>query len=263
MSRDIVVFLGPTLPRDRGARLPPGALSATGRTGIRLSGCMLAYSRRAIVLIDGAFAKVPAVRHKEILWALSRGIEVYGAASMGALRAAELSAVGMRGYGLIYRWYRAVPFANDDEVAVAMTPSELGAQALSEALINMRLTLRRARAGRPYARRHEAQAGRPRPLDPVRRPHLSRAFSMRRDPLFPITGLAWSTRCSAGFRTMRSTRSRRTPSACCAAWATGGSLRPLRQGAAGAVPDDRGMGSRPRRCGPVFGGSSEELEHST
>jgi hypothetical protein len=105
-------------------------------------------SPRQIVLIDGAFGKVPAVRHKEILWALSRGIHIYGAASVGALRAAELADVGMRGYGLIYRWYRATPFADDDEVAVAMTPSELGAQPLSESLINMRLNLRRAeRAG--------------------------------------------------------------------------------------------------------------------
>ena len=78
---------------------------------------------------------------------------------MGALRAAELSPFGMRGYGLIYRWYRAVPFANDDEVAVAMTPSELGAQALSEALINMRLTLRRGeRAGlMPSDMRHKLE----------------------------------------------------------------------------------------------------------
>ena len=158
MSCDIVVFLGPTLPRDRASSylralyLPPAEQGSVFQAAHALK-------PRAIVLIDGAFAKVPAVRHKEILWALSRGIKVYGAASMGALRAAELSAFGMRGYGLIYRWYRAVPFANDDEVAVAMTPSELGAQALSEALINMRLTLRRAeRAGlMPADMRHKLE----------------------------------------------------------------------------------------------------------
>jgi hypothetical protein len=99
---------------------------------------------RALVVIDGLFAKAPAVRHKEILWALSQGIPVFGAASMGALRAAELAAFGMQGHGLIYRWYRATTFADDDEVAVAMAPAELGARPLSEALINMRITLRRA-----------------------------------------------------------------------------------------------------------------------
>jgi hypothetical protein len=54
----------------------------------------------------------------------------------------------MIGHGLIYRWYRLTPLADDDEVAVAMTPAEIGARALSEALINIRLTLARAeRAG--------------------------------------------------------------------------------------------------------------------
>jgi hypothetical protein len=140
---DVVVFLGPTLPHQvalrllRARYLPPAEQGSIFRVA-------RASSPRAIVLIDGAFGKVPAVRHKEILWALSRGIDVYGAASVGALRAAELADVGMRGYGLIYRWYRATPFADDDEVAVGMTPSELGAQPLSEALINMRLNLRRA-----------------------------------------------------------------------------------------------------------------------
>ena len=56
-----------------------------------------AYQPRAIVLIDGSFGKVPAVRHKEILWALAKGIPVFGRASMGALRAAELAGFGMQG----------------------------------------------------------------------------------------------------------------------------------------------------------------------
>lgn len=144
---DIVVFLGPTMDLGEAQSYlaaqyrPPagqGAIIEAARS-VRPS---------AIILIDGVFGRVPAVRHKEILWAMSRGIAVYGAASIGALRAAELAPAGMRGFGLIYRWYRATPFADDDEVAVAMTPRELGSRPLSEALINMRMTLRRAeRAG--------------------------------------------------------------------------------------------------------------------
>jgi len=101
-------------------------------------------SPRAIVLIDGAFGKVPAVRHKEILWALAKGVPVLGAASMGAIRSAELAPFGMRGHGFIHRWYARTLLADDDEVAVAMAPPELGAAALSEALVNIRLTLGRA-----------------------------------------------------------------------------------------------------------------------
>ena len=54
----------------------------------------------AIGLIDGYFERVPSVSHKEILWAMSQGIVVIGAASMGALRAAELAPFGMLGVGL-------------------------------------------------------------------------------------------------------------------------------------------------------------------
>jgi hypothetical protein len=143
MSDEIVVFLGPTLPRERACRHLAACYMPPAEQGTVFDVAQ-SLRPRAIVLIDGAFAKVPAVRHKEILWAMSRGIEVYGAASIGALRAAELAAVGMKGFGLVYRWYRATPFADDDEVAVAMTPAELGAQPLGEALINIRLTLRRA-----------------------------------------------------------------------------------------------------------------------
>ena len=58
-----------------------------------------------IGLIDGYFDGVPAVAHKEILWALDQGIRVLGAASMGALRAAELAPFGMEGVGAIWRDY--------------------------------------------------------------------------------------------------------------------------------------------------------------
>ena len=40
---------------------------------------------RTIGLVDGYFEGVPAVWHKEILFALSEGVHVLGAASMGAL----------------------------------------------------------------------------------------------------------------------------------------------------------------------------------
>jgi hypothetical protein len=138
-----IVFLGPTLRPEEA----PKCLDAIYRPPAEQGDIVRAVhdlGADAIVLIDGVFAKAPAVRHKEILWALDRGVPVYGAASMGALRASELHSYGMQGHGLIYRWYRATALADDDEVAVAMMPSELGAAALSEALIDIRLTLRLA-----------------------------------------------------------------------------------------------------------------------
>jgi hypothetical protein len=144
---EVTVFLGPTLPKKLAARI----LAANYRPPAEQGSIVEAVRTdrpRAIVLIDGAFGKVPAVRHKEILWALAQGIRVFGAASVGAIRAAELTMLGMQGHGFVYRWYALTPLADDDEVAVAMTPGELGAEPLSEALINIRLTLRAAeRAG--------------------------------------------------------------------------------------------------------------------
>ena len=58
------------------------------------------------------------------MWLLAHGAVVAGAASMGALRAAELHPWGMTGIGDIYRAYRDGILAGDDEVAVAMAPGD-------------------------------------------------------------------------------------------------------------------------------------------
>ncbi|WP_457090211.1 TfuA-like protein [Microvirga sp. P5_D2] len=96
---------------------------------------------RVIAIIDGAFRNVPAVRHKEILWALSQGVHVFGAASMGALRAAELFDYGMVGFGSIFSDYRSDRLEDDDAVAVEHGPPELGFLSLSEAMVDIRATL--------------------------------------------------------------------------------------------------------------------------
>jgi hypothetical protein len=141
--RDIVVFLGPTLPTCEASKHLAGIYLPPAEQGCFVT-AIRQYRPVAIVLIDGQFGRVPAVRHKEIIWVLAQGIPVFGASSMGAIRASELAEMGMRGHGLVYRWFRATALADDDEVAVSMTPVELGARPLSEALINIRLTLRRA-----------------------------------------------------------------------------------------------------------------------
>ena len=96
---------------------------------------------RAIALVDGVFERVPAVWHKEILFALSEGIHVYGASSMGALRAAELDRFGMRGVGEVYRAYADGTLEDDDEVAVAHGDADHGFAAVSDAMVDVRATL--------------------------------------------------------------------------------------------------------------------------
>lgn len=98
----------------------------------------------AIGIIDGYFEGVPAVWHKEILWALRQGIPVLGAASMGALRAAEMDVFGMIGVGAIYTAYREGEIEDDDEVALLHGPQEIGYPALSVAMVNVRATCKAA-----------------------------------------------------------------------------------------------------------------------
>lgn len=99
---------------------------------------------RAIGIIDGYFEGVPSVWHKEILWAIDQGIAVFGAASMGALRAAELHMFGMRGVGNVFEAYRDGLLEDDDEVAIQHGPPEIGYLSLSEPMVNIRATLDRA-----------------------------------------------------------------------------------------------------------------------
>lgn len=102
----------------------------------------------AIGLIDGRFEMSLSVWHKEILWALSRGIHVYGAASMGALRAAELAPFGMIGIGAIFRDFKSGRLRDDDEVAVLHGPQELRYCPLTEAMVDVRATIAAAQAAR-------------------------------------------------------------------------------------------------------------------
>lgn len=137
----ILVFLGPTLRLPEAQRILDAVyLQPVSQGDIILAAH--AFRPKAMVLIDGLFEDRPAVRHKEILWALSQGIVMIGAASMGALRAAELHPFGMIGVGLIYRWYRRWPLTAEDAVAVQCGPAELGFTALTEALVDLQCSFK-------------------------------------------------------------------------------------------------------------------------
>jgi len=135
-----VVFVGPTLPpRRRPADEPLWDWRPPVRQG-DLYRAALARPQ-AIGIIDGYFEVVPTVWHKEILWAMAEGIHVFGAASIGALRAAELTSFGMRGIGRVYEGFRDGVLEDDDEVAVLHGPAELGYPPVTDAMVNIRATL--------------------------------------------------------------------------------------------------------------------------
>jgi hypothetical protein len=140
IADSIPVFAGPTLADWQAhppfARYPPAA-----------AGDMLHLANGAactVLLIDGYFDARRSVWHKEILILLSRGFRVIGAASMGALRAAELAPFGMIGYGAIFEAFAQGRITADDEVAVVHAPPDLSSAPFSVAQVDVRAVLVRA-----------------------------------------------------------------------------------------------------------------------
>lgn len=135
----IFVFIGPTISEEEARAeldaiyLPPVAQGDVYRATLERP--------QAIGIVDGYFERIPAVWHKEILWAMAEGVHVFGSASMGALRAVELASFGMEGVGAVFEAFRSGALEDDDEVAVAHGAADQGYRILSEAMVNIRSTL--------------------------------------------------------------------------------------------------------------------------
>ncbi|MGW4984038.1 TfuA-like protein [Streptomyces mirabilis] len=135
----IHVYVGPTLPRDEPLLSDPSVrLLPAIRHGDLFDDAIA--DTDTVVIIDGLYHQTAALRHKEILATLARGVHVLGAASIGALRAAELHRFGMRGVGAIFRRYLSGELTADDEVAVGQDPDD-DQHALTWPLVNLRYIL--------------------------------------------------------------------------------------------------------------------------
>jgi len=139
-----IIFVGPTISVEEARPL----LDADYRGPVALGDVWRAVrdAPPAIGIIDGYFHSIPAVWHKELLWALDQGITLFGSSSMGALRAAELDRFGMIGVGAIYQAFRQGELEDDDEVALVHTDATRNFRPLSEAMVNIRATLAQALA---------------------------------------------------------------------------------------------------------------------
>ncbi|MFC7387969.1 TfuA-like protein [Sphaerisporangium rhizosphaerae] len=137
MSAKVVVYAGPTISPDEIRDVVPGARV---RPPVARGDLLAEDWARGdtAVIIDGYYRERLSVGHKEILWLLGEGVEVIGAASMGALRAAELGPYGMRGVGTVHRMYATGEVDGDDEVAVLHGPASLGYPAGTVAMVNIR-----------------------------------------------------------------------------------------------------------------------------
>ncbi|WP_374621723.1 TfuA-like protein [Devosia sp.] len=133
-----ILFAGPTL-----SGLTPDLDGITLRPPARLGDIADAVleGAAAIGLVDGYFDAVAAPWHKEILYALASGVNLLGSSSMGALRAAECAAFGMRPIGAIALAYLSGALDDDAAVALCHGPAELGYPPLTEPLVTVAATL--------------------------------------------------------------------------------------------------------------------------
>ncbi len=138
---DTVVYLGPSLAREDAERaldadyLPPICRGVLAK---------LPQHVRYVGIVDGEFYQSLSVSPKEVLKLLRRGVTVFGASSMGALRAAETWKFGTIGVGQIFTMYRDGILDADDEVALIYERDTF--RKLSEPLVNLRAALDMAAA---------------------------------------------------------------------------------------------------------------------
>ena len=136
---DTVVYLGPSLNRLEASSI----LQADYRPPIcRGDLAKIPEETKIVGIVDGEFYQNLAVSTKEIVAILDRGIKVFGAASMGALRAAETWRFGTVGIGEIFAMFRDGVLDGDDEVALVYDPRSY--RQLSEPLVNIRCALKLA-----------------------------------------------------------------------------------------------------------------------
>ena len=141
----IVVYLGPTMSWSEAREILPGAVYRPPAAQSDIISVIDELEPTGIALIDGVFTQQLSVWHKEILYALERGVAVYGSSSMGALRMAETAAYGARGFGQVYAAFASGELTDDDEVAVVHASAEWEFRSLSDAMVNIRASLQRAR----------------------------------------------------------------------------------------------------------------------
>ncbi len=133
---DVIVFAGPSVSHRLRGAYPDVAWRPPARRGDVLA--VLVERPHTVVLIDGYYYQVAAVTHKELMYAIDADVRVVGAASLGALRAAELHRHGMEGVGQVFEWFRTGSLDGDDEVAVLHGPAELEYAATTIALVELR-----------------------------------------------------------------------------------------------------------------------------
>ncbi|MCX6997781.1 MAG: YcaO-like family protein [Kiritimatiellaeota bacterium] len=121
-TEDTIAFIGGSLPRAEAPPDPRLVYTTPVEQGDLLMAILAGF--RNILILDGYFySKFPCTTF-EVVLALEQGLNVFGAASIGALRAVELDRYGMTGVGYVYDYLRRQPIKPYHIVAQTYTEDD-------------------------------------------------------------------------------------------------------------------------------------------
>jgi hypothetical protein len=141
---NVFVFAGPTLASSERARalVRPYKLKRPIRRQDlpRLLEAEREGPPGVLVIVDGVFHDNLSVGHAEIRDAMAAGWKVWGLSSMGAIRAREMSNLGMRGYGEVYQRFVDEEDFQDDEVTL-LHETTAPYKGVTEPLVHLRVAV--------------------------------------------------------------------------------------------------------------------------
>ena len=117
-NSDVVIYAGNSLSR-KSKSLIDTEESLSLMPPIQRNDLTTLYERGfrgMVVLVDGRNSGIPAVGHDELYRLLMEGMPVFGLSAIGAIRAIEMEAFGMEGYGKVFSYYKNNNGFQDDEV---------------------------------------------------------------------------------------------------------------------------------------------------
>ena len=133
-----IIFLGPSLQINKAKKIINADFRPPAKKGDFINLNLLS-EKREIVLIDGVFLQDYPPTPIEVFQVINnKNFEVYGASSIGALRAVELEKFGMKGIGKIFELFKKNIVNSDDEIAVTFDSDY---NLLSEAMIDIRYNI--------------------------------------------------------------------------------------------------------------------------
>jgi TfuA protein len=135
-----IIFLGPSLTHEKARQIFQADFRGPAKKGDLLRVSSIVDNTTIVCLVDALFLQdYPPSPIEVYQLMLNKNIKLFGAASLGALRAVELEKFGMIGIGKIFELYKKGKLTADDEVAVTFVEGKHQLQ--SEAMIDIRFNL--------------------------------------------------------------------------------------------------------------------------